>query len=109
MDIAYVIPQEGTLITLDALAIPKDAPHPAEAHLFIDFLMRPDIAARNSNLTHFANGVLTSKPLVDPAILANPAIYPDAATMSRLFAVTAPDLVAQKGITRAWTRVKTGR
>ena len=109
VDIAYVIPQEGTLITLDALAIPKDAPHPAEAHLFIDFLMRPDIAARNSNLTHFANGVLTSKPLVDPAILANPAIYPDAATMSRLFAVTAPDLVAQKGITRAWTRVKTGR
>ncbi len=97
------------MISLDTLAIPKDAPHPEEAHLFLDFLMRPDIAARNTNLTHFANGVLASKPKVDPAILSNTSIYPDAATMSRLFAVTAPDPVLQRTITRAWTRVKTGR
>jgi putrescine transport system substrate-binding protein len=96
------------LISLDVLAIPKDAPHPEEAHLFIDFLMRPDIAARNTNATHFANGVLASKPLVDSAILGNTSIYPDEATMTRLFAVTAPDLALQRTITRAWTRVKTG-
>jgi len=109
VDIAYVIPHEGTLITLDALAIPKDAPHPDEAHLFIDYLMRPDVAARNTNATHFANGVGTSRPLVDAAIINNTAIYPDEATMKRLFAVTAPDIALQKIVTREWTRVKTGR
>ncbi len=109
VDIAYVIPKEGALVTLDALAIPKDAPHPEEARLFIDYLMRPDVAARNTNATHFANGVGTSKPLVDPSIIGNDAIYPDDATMKRLFAVTAPDVALQRTITRAWTRVKTGR
>jgi putrescine transport system substrate-binding protein len=109
VDIDYVIPQEGTLITLDALAIPKDAPHKEEAHLFIDYLMRPEVAARNTNATHFANGVETSKPLVDPSIVGNSAIYPNEATMKRLFAVTSPEISAQRTITRAWMRVKTGR
>jgi putrescine transport system substrate-binding protein len=109
VDIAYVIPQEGTLVTLDALAIPKDAPHIEEAYLFIDYLMRPEVAARNTNATHFANGVGASRPLVDAAIIGNSAIYPDDTTMKRLFAVTAPDIALQRTVTRAWTRVKTGR
>ena len=50
-----------------------------EAHLFIDFLLRPDIAARNTKVTNFANGVAASRPLVDKEIAENPAIYPDAA------------------------------
>jgi putrescine transport system substrate-binding protein len=109
VEIAYVIPQEGTLMSLDNLAVPKDAPHLEEAHLFIDFLLRPEIAARNTKATHFANGVAASRPLVDKEIADNPSIYPDAATMKRLFTVTAPDLPIQKIVTREWTRVKTGR
>jgi len=109
VEIDFVIPREGSLITLDALAIPKDAPHPEEAHAFIDYLMRPDVAARNTNASRFANGVAASRPLVDPAILANKWIYPDEATMAKLFAVTAPDLALQRTVTRAWTHVKTGR
>src|SRR5208283_1415852 len=109
VEIAFAIPREGTLISLDTLAIPKDAPHPDEAHALIDYLLRPEVAARNTNATHFANGVAASRPLIDPTILGNPSIYLDEATMSRLFAVTAPDLATQKTITRAWTHVKTGR
>jgi putrescine transport system substrate-binding protein len=109
VDIAYAIPKEGTLMSLDNLAIPKDAPHVAEAYAFIDYLLRPDIAARNTNVTNFANGVLASKPLLDKAVANNPEIYPDDATMQRLFTVTTPNLRTQKLITREWTRVKTGR
>lgn len=109
IEITYVIPKEGTLISMDTLAIPKDAPHTDEAHMFINYLMRPDIAARNTAATHFANGVGASTPLIPQAILNNQAIYPNEATMARLFAVTAPDLALQKTITRAWTRIKTGR
>jgi len=109
VDIDFAIPQEGTLISMDVLAIPADAPHPDEAHLFINYMLRPDVAAKNTNATHFANGVLTSRPMVDLAILNNPSIYPSEATMAKLFAVTAPDIALQRTVTREWTRVKTGR
>jgi putrescine transport system substrate-binding protein len=109
IDIDYVIPKEGTLMSLDTLAIPKDAPHVAEAYAFIDYLMRPKIAARNTNATNFANGVLASQPFVSPDILKNKAIYPDAQTMQRLFTVTSYNQKVQKFVTREWMHVKTGR
>jgi putrescine transport system substrate-binding protein len=109
VDIAYAIPQEGTVISLDALAIPKDAPHPAAALALIDFLMRPKIAAENTKATHFANGVIASKPFVAPDILTDKGIYPDAQTMQRLFTVTPYDQRMQKFVAREWTFVKTGK
>ena len=107
--IDYVIPKEGTLISLDNIAIPKDATHVAEAHALIDFLLRPEIAARNSNVTNFANGVIASKPLIAAEIVNNKAIYPDDVVMKRLFTVTPNDQATQKIVTREWTRVKTGK
>ena len=109
VEIAYVIPREGTLISLDSFAIPKDAPHVEEAHRFIDFMMRPDVAARNARVTKFASGVLAARSFVDRSILDNRAIYPDEATIARLFTATSNDPATQKIVTREWTRIKTGR
>jgi putrescine transport system substrate-binding protein len=109
VEIGFVIPKQGTLMSLDALAILKDAPHPNEALTFIDFLLRPEIAARNTNRNNFANGVLASKPYIDKAIVDNKAIYPDAEVMQRLFTVTGYDQPTQKLVTREWIRIKTGR
>lgn len=107
--IGYTVPREGTQMFFDNLAIPKDAPDPAEAHAFIDYLMRPDIAAQNTNFVSYANGNLASQALVDPAILADRTIYPDDATMARLFTVTAHDARTTRLMNRLWTRIKTGR
>ena len=109
VEVAFAIPKEGALMSLDNLAIPKDAPHPNEAHLFIDYLMRPDVAARNTALTNFANGVIASRPLVPKEALDNPAIYPPDDVLSRLYTVSANDQATQRLITREWTRVKSGR
>ncbi len=109
VDIAYAIPVEGTLMSLDNLAIPVDAPHVAEAYQFIDYLLRPDVAARNTRATNFANGVAMSRPLTGASIADDPSIYPSEATMRRLFTVTTADQQKQKLITRLWTMVKTGR
>jgi putrescine transport system substrate-binding protein len=109
IDINYVIPREGTLMSMDTLAMPKDAPHPEEGLKFIDFLMRPEVAARNTSVTNFANGVITSRDFVDKEVLANKSVYPDAAMMARLFTVTGYDQATQKIVTREWTRVKTGK
>jgi putrescine transport system substrate-binding protein len=107
--IGYVIPKEGALMWFDSMAIPADAAHVAEAHAFIDFMNRPEIAARNVDVVSYASGNLAAKKFVDPAILNNPGIYPDDQTMKRLFTNTAYDDAAQRTVTRLWTRIKTGR
>jgi putrescine transport system substrate-binding protein len=109
VEIAYVIPREGTQIALDSLVIPKDAPHVAEAHAFIDFMMRPQIAARNTEKVRFANPIDASRAFLPKEVAEDRAIYPDEATMARLFTVTPYDPATQKVVTREWTRIKTGR
>jgi putrescine transport system substrate-binding protein len=109
VEIAYYIPREGALMWFDSIAIPADAKHVAEAHAFIDFLMRPQVAAANANFVAYASGNLAAKPLVKPELLNDPSVYPDETTFKRLFTNTAYDDRAQRQVTRLWTRVKTGR
>jgi putrescine transport system substrate-binding protein len=109
VDIGYSIPKEGAQMFFDNLAIPKDASHVNEAHAFIDFLLRPDVAADNSNLVAYANGNLASQKFLDKSVLDDKSIYPEAATMSRLYTVTARDQKSQRLLNRLWTKIKTGR
>lgn len=109
IEIAYAIPREGAAMWFDQMAIPADAPHPEAAHAFVDFILRPEMAARASNYVKYANGVLASKPLLDEAVRTDTAIYPDDATMRKLFTTTPYDPRIQRTVTRLWTRVKTGR
>ena len=109
VEIGYSIPKEGAQMFFDNLAIPKDAGHVVEAHAFIDYLMRPDVAAKNSDLVAYANGNLASQKLIDKAVFDDKSVYPDAATMSRLYTVSARDQKSQRLLNRLWTRVKTGR
>src|SRR3954453_10939713 len=109
VEIAYLIPREGALMWFDSFAIPADAKNVAEAHAFLDYMMRPQVAAANTNFVSYAAGNLAPKPFVKPDILNNPGIYPDEATFKRLFTNTAYDEKAQRLVTRLWTRVKTGR
>lgn len=109
VDIAYIIPREGAQVAIDSFAIPADAPHVAEAHAFINFMLRPDIAARNVNVVAFASANEAAKMQVKPEILQNKGVYPDPETMARLFTITSYDDKTQKVVTREWTRVTTGK
>lgn len=93
----------------DQLAIPKDAEHVDEAHAFIDYLMRPEVAARNTNFISYANGNLASQKLVDPKILADRGVYPPPEVMARLYTNRPKDARTQRLMNRLWTRIKTGR
>lgn len=109
IEIGYAIPKEGAQMFFDNLSIPKDASHVDEAHAFIDYLLRPDIAAKNSNLVAYANGNLASQKFIDKAILADTSVYPDATTTDRLYTVSARDQKSQRFVNRLWTKIKTGR
>jgi putrescine transport system substrate-binding protein len=109
VEIGYAIPKEGAQMFFDNLAIPADAGNVAEAYELINYLYRPDVAAKNSNFLSYANGNLASQKLIDPKILDDKNIYPDDATLKKLFVITARDPATQRIINRLWTRVKTGR
>jgi len=109
IEIGYAIPKEGAQMFFDNLAIPADAQHVAEAYELINYLYRPEVAAKNSDFLSYANGNLASQKLVDPKILNDRNIYPDEATQKKLFVITARDPATQRIINRLWTRVKTGR
>jgi putrescine transport system substrate-binding protein len=107
VEIAYSIPREGAQLWFDNLAIPKDAPHPQEALALIDYLIKPEVAAKNTNYVSYANGDLPSQ-FIDKSILDDRTIYPDAATMSKFYTIIAHDQKTQRLINRLWTRIKTG-
>jgi putrescine transport system substrate-binding protein len=108
VEIGYAIPKEGTQVWFDNLAIPKDARNVAEAHELINYLLRPEVAAKNTNFIAYANGNLASQKFVDKAILDDRTIYPDAATMARLYIILAHDQKTERLVNRLWTRIKTG-
>jgi putrescine transport system substrate-binding protein len=109
VDIAYVIPKEGAQLWFDNLAIPRDARNVDAALAFINYLQKPEVAAKNSNFISYANGNLASQKFIDKAILEDRSIYPDAAMMNRLYTINAHDQRTQRLMNRLWTRIKTGK
>ena len=107
--VEYVIPQEGALMWFDQMAIPKDAPHADNAHAFLNFIMQPDAIAKASNYVYYANGNKDSQPLLNDDVINDPAIYPPAETIGRLYIVNPYPPTAQRTLNRLWTKVKSGQ
>jgi putrescine transport system substrate-binding protein len=106
--IRYVAPREGAQLWFDMLAIPKDAPHPAEALAFIDFLLQPDMMAGITNHVRYPNAVPASRPGVEPAIAGDPGIYPPPESVKNFFTIGAVPEDAARARSRMWARFKAG-
>ena len=109
VEIAYTIPEEGAVIWFDNLAVPSDAPHPGNAHRFLDYMMEPGVAAAVSNYVYYANANRASLPYVEEEVKTDPSIYPPDEVKAQLFPDLADSPKFTRLLTRAWTRVKTGR
>ncbi|MBI1732740.1 MAG: polyamine ABC transporter substrate-binding protein [Gammaproteobacteria bacterium] len=108
INLGYSVPREGAPYWLDAAYVPADAPHPDNAHVFINFLLRPDVIAAISNFTGYANANRDATPLVKQEFRDNPGIYPDERFMQRMHWTAVLDPKVERLRSRAWTRVKTG-
>lgn len=109
IEIAYIIPKEGAVRWVDMMAIPKDAPHPESAHAFIDYLLKPEVAAGIVDYVSYASPNTVAMALVDPEIAADPGVYPPADVMAKLVdPVTLPAETTRERV-RAWTTIKTGQ
>lgn len=104
----YFVPKEGSTIWFDAAYIPSDAPHPDNAHLFLNFLLRPEVIAEVTNFTGYANANRSAFEMVSPVFAGDPAIYPDAEILKRLHSIHIAGPKVERLRTRAWTRAKSG-
>jgi spermidine/putrescine transport system substrate-binding protein len=101
----YFVPREGGVIWVDNLAIPAKAPHLAAAEKFINYLLDAKVGAQLSNYNQYATPNKAAKAHINPADLANPAIYPPPEMMAKLEFVD--DLGdANKLYDEIWTQVK---
>jgi spermidine/putrescine transport system substrate-binding protein len=103
----YVVPEEGSNVWADNLAIPVGAQNIPLAHAFIDYILDPQVGADISNFTAYAspNQAAIDAGLVDEEMRSNPGIYPDEATLEKLFWV-AENADVEQDYADAWDEVK---
>lgn len=104
-DVVYVLPEEGGTMWIDGYAILTDAPNPDAAYKFLSYILRPEVAAKTTELTQTATVVTESKALLPEALANNPAVFPDEKTIANAdFILDLGD--AMKLYQDGWTRVK---
>jgi putrescine transport system substrate-binding protein len=108
VSIGYSVPKEGALSIIDVIAIPADAPHAKNAHAFIDYLLRPDVAAKNAAAITYASGVAGSVALVSEVMRNDAAVYPAPEARARLVPMRTRSQDFTRSLMRMWTRFKTG-
>jgi putrescine transport system substrate-binding protein len=108
-EIRYAAPREGAQLWFDMLAIPADAPNPDAAHVFINFLLRPDVMAGITNHVRYPSAVPAARALLRPDVADDPSVHPDAAALANAFVAGTPPAAVERARARLWSRFKAGR
>jgi len=93
---------------VDGWVIPADAKNVEDAHLFLNYMMRPEVAAGDSNFTWYASANSAAKPLIDEAVTSSPAAFPSAEQVAGMYTLNPLPPRAEKLRTRTWTEFKAG-
>lgn len=107
--IKYVIPKEGSSLWIDAVAIPKDAPHPKNAHVFINFILRADIAARIAEFVLLATPTISAKTLLPEKLRRDETLFPPKEIMDTLSLDQEQDIHFERQRNRLWTNFRLNR
>jgi putrescine transport system substrate-binding protein len=107
--IEALLPKGGSTLFFDAMAIPKDAQNVENAHLFINYILRPEVHASLTNKVFYANPNAASLKFVKKDVAENKTIFLDAASMKIMVAPDALPQAVRKQQTRVFTNFKTGR
>ena len=108
-DIVAFVPKAGSTLFFDSMAIPADAPHPGNALLFINYILRPEVHASLTNKVFYANPNKASLKFVQKDVAANPSVFLKPDDLARM---TVPDALPQdikRVQTRTFTSFKTGQ
>lgn len=102
--VEYRVPTDGGLLAIDAMAIPANAKNKREAHLFIDYLMRPQVIAKISNTVGYANANSKAGEFMSDSVKSNPAVVPTTTALSRSMPIPILSEQDQQEIARIWAK-----
>lgn len=105
-DVAYAVPKEGGLLWQDCLCIPKGAPHPNNAHAFINFILDADAGAAIADFIQYATPNKAAKAKLPPEYRDNPAIFPPDEVTRKSEASIYKGEDYQRLIDETWTRIQ---
>ena len=107
-DIQALVPSNGGILFFDMMAIPVDAPNAANAHAFINFIMRPEVHASLTNKVFYANPNKESRKFVKPEVANNPTVFVSPAQMATMKPPKALTNDIRRLVTRVYTSFKSG-
>ena len=105
-DLSYAVPREGSILWEDALAIPQGAPHPENAHAFIDFILEAEAGAAIAEAIRYATPNAAAKALLPADYRDNPAIFPSAETLAACEPALYRGPEAARLYEAAWARIR---
>jgi putrescine transport system substrate-binding protein len=108
VEIGFRVPREGAQMSIDMLGIPADAPHPDNAHRFINYILRPEVIAAISNAASYPNPNVAATALVNPDIRDDPGVYPPESVRRLLYIDLPAPRAYERARTRAWNQAKSG-
>ncbi len=103
--IVYNVPKEGSQLWFDLLVIPGKAQNKNGAYQLLNYLMKPEVAAANTNFLQYANPVLTSAPFIEPELLKDPGLYPPKSVLKRLTMQPPMSLNVEVEMKRIWSKL----
>lgn len=103
--LSYVVPKEGSVMSVDNFAIPASSSHLQEAASLINFLLDAKAGAEITNYNFYPNTNIAAKAYIKPEILNNKISYPDPNTVARCELMQSLGDLNQK-IDRYWTEIK---
>ena len=104
--IRYVVPSEGSQIWEDDWVIAADTSNPELAHVFLNFVLRPEVAAQEAHYTRYATGNHSAKALLDKEMQNDPATYPPQELLVNLESGMPIDGEGQKRRNELWNEVR---
>ena len=106
--IECLIPKTGGLLFMDTMAIPADAPHPGNAHKWINYVLRPDVAASLTNKVFYANPTNVAGKLIKPEVASDKTVFPTDEDMKKMDKPGELTNDSRRAMTRIYTSFKTG-
>ena len=103
--IVYNVPKEGSQLWFDLLVMPSKARNKDGAYQLLNYLMKSEVAAANTNFLQYANPVLTSTPFIEPELLKDPGLYPPKSVLKRLTIQPPMPVDVEAEMKRIWAKL----
>jgi putrescine transport system substrate-binding protein len=103
--ITYNVPKEGSELWFDLFVIPNKSENKDGAYQLVNYMLKPEVAAANTNFLQYANPILTSAAYIEPKLLSDPGLYPPKSILKRLSVQPPMAANIEAELKRIWSKL----